>query len=83
MPCFRESTPCTGAKTYKDHPYLLAVIDLHGRYVLNWSVSKAMDAQWCGKALEEAIGGHGTPLRIVNYVLEQGIYLGTGRKGNG
>ncbi len=67
----------------REYLYLLAVIDLHGRYVLNWSVPKAMDAQWCGKTLEEAIGGHRTPLRIVNYVFEQGIHLGTGRKGNG
>src|SRR5690606_9854662 len=41
--------------------YLVAIIDLHSRYVLNWSVSNSMDAQWCRETLEEAIGEHGTP----------------------
>ena len=35
--------------------YLVAIIDLHSRYVLNWSVSNSMDASWCRQAMEEAI----------------------------
>ncbi|WP_300439169.1 DDE-type integrase/transposase/recombinase [Christiangramia sp.] len=45
--------------------YLVAIIDLHSRYVLNWSVSNSMDAQWCKETLEEAIDIHGTP-EIIN-----------------
>lgn len=49
----------------KGFMYLVAVIDLHSRFVLNWSVSNVMDAQWCKETLEEAIEIHGKP-EIVN-----------------
>ena len=45
--------------------YLTAIIDLHSRYVLNWSVSNTMDAQWCADTLQQAITLHGKP-EIVN-----------------
>ncbi|WP_262507683.1 DDE-type integrase/transposase/recombinase [Zunongwangia profunda] len=45
--------------------YLVAIIDLHSRYVLNWSVSNSMDSYWCKETLEEAIDIHGTP-EIIN-----------------
>ena len=41
--------------------YLIAIIDLHSRYVVNWSISNSMDAEWCNEVLEEAIRMHGTP----------------------
>jgi len=49
----------------KGFMYLVAIIDLHSRYVLNWSVSNTMEAQWCKEALEEAIVLHGRP-EIIN-----------------
>ena len=49
----------------KGFMYLVAVIDLHSRFVLNWSVSNVMDAQWCKETLEEAIEIHAEP-EIVN-----------------
>lgn len=49
----------------KGFMYLVAIIDLHSRYVLNWSVSNSMEAQWCKETLEEAIDIHGTP-EIIN-----------------
>jgi len=49
----------------KGFMYLVAIIDLHSRYVLNWSVSNSMDAQWCKETLEEAIDRHGKP-EIIN-----------------
>ena len=49
----------------KGFMYLVAIIDLHSRYVLNWSVSNSMDAQWCKETLEEAIDVHGHP-EIIN-----------------
>lgn len=67
--------------------YLVAIIDLHSRYVLNWSLSNSMDAQWCKQTLEEAIEQHGKPgilntdqrsqftaEEFANYVLGQGAY---------
>jgi len=35
--------------------YLMAVIDLKRRYVLNWSVSNTMDAKWCVEVFLEAV----------------------------
>lgn len=41
--------------------YLMAVIDLKSRYVLNWSVSNTMDAEWCAEVFNEAVRMHGAP----------------------
>lgn len=41
--------------------YLMAVIDLHSRYVLHWSLSNTMSAEWCAEVLEETISKHGKP----------------------
>lgn len=41
--------------------YLIAIIDLHSRFVLNWSLSNTMDAEWCAEVLREAIRQHGCP----------------------
>jgi putative transposase len=35
--------------------YLTAIIDLHTRFVLNWSVSNTMSADWCADILQETI----------------------------
>lgn len=44
--------------------YLCAIIDLHTRYVVNWSISNTMTAQWCRDIVQEAIGLHGKPETI-------------------
>ncbi len=41
--------------------YLCAIIDLYSRYVVGWSLSNTMTAEWCRKTLEEAIEEHGAP----------------------
>jgi len=41
--------------------YLAAVIDLHTRFVLNWSVSNTMTAEWCEGIVAEALGEYGQP----------------------
>lgn len=78
----------------KGFMYLVAIIDLYSRYVVNWSVSNSMDAEWCRQMLEEAIQMHGLP-EIINtdqgsqftseifssYVLSQGIRLSMDGKG--
>lgn len=45
--------------------YLCAIIDLHTRYVINWSLSNTMTAEWCKQVVEEAISEHGKP-EIIN-----------------
>ena len=82
------ATDITYIPMRKGFMYLIAIIDIHSRYVLNWSVSNTMDAQWCKEALEEAIALHGAPEIIntdqgsqftsdifANYVLANGIKL--------
>lgn len=59
------ATDITYIPMRKGFMYLVAIIDLHSRYVLNWSVSNTMDADWCKETLEEAIAIHGKP-EIVN-----------------
>jgi len=59
------ATDITYIPMRKGFMYLVAIIDLHSRFVLNWSVSNTMDAQWCKETLEEAIAVHGKP-EIVN-----------------
>ncbi|NEW83713.1 MAG: IS3 family transposase [Mariniphaga sp.] len=41
--------------------YLTAIIDLHSRYVVHWSLSNSMSAEWCSEVLTEAIKKHGVP----------------------
>ena len=41
--------------------YLAAIIDLNSRYVVQWSLSNTMSAEWCTEVLNEAIKNHGTP----------------------
>ena len=45
--------------------YLVAVIDLYSRFVVNWSLSNTMTAEWCKETLAEAVEKHGCP-EIVN-----------------
>lgn len=59
------ATDITYIPMRKGFMYLVAIIDLQSRYVLNWSVSNTMDAQWCKETLEEAINIHGKP-EIIN-----------------
>ena len=41
--------------------YLTAIIDLFSRYVVNWSISNTMDAQWCADCFLEAVNKCGKP----------------------
>lgn len=88
------ATDITYIPMEKGFMYLCAVIDLHSRFVVNWSVSNSMEAEWCKETLEEAISIHGKP-DILNtdqgsqftsevfsqYVLSQGIKLSMDGKG--
>ena len=88
------ATDITYIPMKKGYMYLTAIIDLYSRYVLNWSVSNSMDAQWCKETLQEAIRLNGKP-RIINtdqgsqytseiftkYVKSEGIKLSMDGKG--
>lgn len=41
--------------------YLIAIIDLYSRYVLMWSVSNTMDAEWCSDVLRQALAAYPAP----------------------
>ena len=45
----------------KGFMYLAAIIDLHSRYVVHWSLSNCMSAEWCTETLKTAIEKHGVP----------------------
>jgi len=49
----------------KGFMYLFAIIDVHTRYVVGWSISNTMTAEWCVETIAEAIAKHGKP-EIIN-----------------
>ena len=55
------ATDITYVPMKKGFMYLCAVIDLHTRFVLNWSVSNTMSAEWCKQVVDEAIQQYGCP----------------------
>jgi putative transposase len=88
------ATDITYIPMEKGYMYMVAIIDLYSRFVLNWSISNSMDAEWCQQVLEEAIEQYGHP-EIINtdqgsqftseifskYVIKQGIRLSMDGKG--
>jgi len=78
----------------KGFMYLTAVIDLFSRYVLNWSLSNTMEAEWCRRMIEDAIliydapeilntdqGSQFTSEEFSQYILGAGIKLSMDGKG--
>lgn len=59
------ATDITYIPMKKGFMYLMAVIDLHSRFIVNWSVSNSMDAEWCEQTLQKAIDQYGAP-EIIN-----------------
>jgi len=45
----------------KGFMYLIAVIDLYSRYVVHWSVSNSMEAEWCSEFIQDAFDVNGIP----------------------
>ncbi|GAB2605645.1 hypothetical protein GCM10027190_61510 [Spirosoma areae] len=41
--------------------YVMAILDLHSRYVLHWQLSNTLDADWCVAALEQSLQRWGKP----------------------
>ena len=55
------ATDITYIPMEKGFMYLIAVIDLHSRYLVHWSVSNSMEAEWCSEFIQEAFDKYGTP----------------------
>lgn len=49
----------------KGFMYMVAIIDLYSRYIVNWSISNTMDANWVVETVKEAVSIHGMP-EIIN-----------------
>lgn len=45
--------------------YLMAIMGLHSRFIVNWSVSNSMDAEWCEQTFKEAVKQYGAP-EVIN-----------------
>lgn len=41
--------------------YMVAIIDIYSRYIVNWGLSNTMEAEWVVKVVAEAIQMHGKP----------------------
>ena len=51
------STDITYIRMKHGFVYLMAIIDWHSRYVLNWALSTTMEADFCIEALNEVLDG--------------------------
>lgn len=45
--------------------YLVAIIDVHSRFIVGWDISNTMEAAWVVRTLQKAISAHGKP-EIIN-----------------
>ena len=45
--------------------YLVAIIEVHSRFIVGWDLSNTMDANWVVKTIQTAINKHGKP-EIIN-----------------
>lgn len=44
--------------------YLMAIMDVYSRYIVGWSLSNTMEAEWVVNTLKTAVGAYGKPLII-------------------
>lgn len=45
----------------KGHMYMVGIIDIYSRYLINWSISNTMDAKWVVETVKEAVEKYGKP----------------------
>ena len=45
----------------KGFMYMVAIIDLYSRYIVNWSISNTMEAKWVVATIKEAVRKYGKP----------------------
>ena len=41
--------------------YVMAILDLHSRYVLHWQLSNTLEADWCVETLQQSLHQWGKP----------------------
>jgi len=49
------------SKKFEPAPREVAIIDVHSRKILNWSLSNSMTAEWCAELLQDTIDKYGKP----------------------
>lgn len=54
-------TDITYIPMFRGFMYMNAIIDVHSRKILNWSISNSMDKEWCIELLEDTIAKYGAP----------------------
>lgn len=54
-------TDITYIPMFRGFMYMVAIIDVYSRKILNWSISNSMTAEWCTEVLEDAIKRYGKP----------------------
>lgn len=55
------ATDITYIKLPQGYVYLIAIIDLHSRYLLSWRLSNSLSLFFCLEALKEALDRYGAP----------------------
>jgi putative transposase len=55
------ATDITYVPMQTGYMYLIAIIDLHSRYVLGWAVSNTMTAEWCSQVLKDTLAKYPAP----------------------
>lgn len=87
------STDITYIRLKKGFAYLMAIIDWHSRYVLNWHVSTTLEADFCIETLVETLatanceifntdqGSQFTTKRFIEPLLERGIKVSMDGRG--
>src|SRR5690625_5236971 len=59
----------------KGFMYLVAIIDVHSRFIVGWDISNTMTADWVVDTIKVAVGAHGAP-QIINS--DQGVQSTSG-----
>lgn len=55
------ATDITYIPMQKGFMYLMAIIDIYSRMVLNWDISNTMEAEWCASVLNSTLATHSKP----------------------
>lgn len=87
------STDITYIRLQEGFAYLMAIIDWHSRYVLEWELSTTLDADFCIEALKRALkqgkceifntdqGSQFTAINFVDLLVKNGIQVSMDGKG--
>jgi putative transposase len=54
-------TDITYIPMFRGFMYMAAIIDVHSRKIVGWSISNTMTTKWCVELLEDTIKKHGKP----------------------